>query len=43
MAVLEKEQVNYLRAVPEALQWELGQLLQRRGFPPRLRAYPGKA
>jgi ATP-dependent Lhr-like helicase len=42
VAVLEKEQVNYLRHVPEAQQWELQQLLQKRSFPPRLRAYLGK-
>jgi ATP-dependent Lhr-like helicase len=41
IAVLEKEQVNYLRSVPEAQQWELQQLLQKRSFPPRLRAYLG--
>jgi ATP-dependent Lhr-like helicase len=42
IAVLEKEQVNYLRSVPDARQWELQQLLHKRSFPPRLRAYIGK-
>jgi ATP-dependent Lhr-like helicase len=42
IAVLEKDQVNYLRKVSEAQQWELQQLLHRRSFPPRLRAYLGK-
>ncbi|HWK55570.1 MAG TPA: ATP-dependent DNA helicase, partial [Hyphomicrobiales bacterium] len=41
-AVLERDQVVYLRPVPQARQWELQQLLQRRNFPPRLRAYLGK-
>jgi len=42
IAVLEKDEVSYLRKVPENEQWELQQLLHKRSFPPRLRAYLGK-
>jgi ATP-dependent Lhr-like helicase len=42
IAVLEKEQVHYLRNVSEAQQWEVQRLLQKRSFPPRLRAYLGR-
>jgi len=42
VAVLEKDTVNYLRHVDDSQQWELQQLLQKRSFPPRLRAYLGK-
>jgi ATP-dependent Lhr-like helicase len=43
IAVLEKDQVNYLREVPAARHWELQQLLQKRHLQPRLRAYLGRA
>jgi ATP-dependent helicase Lhr and Lhr-like helicase len=42
VAVLEKDEVRHLRNGSAEQQWELQQLLQRRYFPPRLRAYLGK-
>jgi hypothetical protein len=42
VAVLEKDTARCLQAVHEDKQWEYQQLLQRRHYPPRLRAYLGK-
>ena len=42
VAVLEKETLRCLTGAAEDKHWELQQLLQRRYFPPRLRAYLGK-
>jgi ATP-dependent Lhr-like helicase len=42
VAVLEKETVRLLRGGREDEQWEIQQLLQKRTYPPRLRAYLGK-
>jgi hypothetical protein len=42
IAVLEKEEVKLLRGDNSAQQWELQKLLQKKTFPPRLRAYIGK-
>jgi ATP-dependent Lhr-like helicase len=42
VAVLEKDEVKLLRNQDSSVQWELQKLLQRRTFPPRLRAYIGK-
>lgn len=42
IAIMEKDNVRCLNSAAEAQQWELQQLLQRRYFPPRLRAYLGK-
>ena len=42
IAVLEKDEVKLLRASDSEKQWQVQQLLQRRYFPPRLRAYLGK-
>jgi ATP-dependent Lhr-like helicase len=42
VAVLEKEEVRLLRASDSEKQWQVQQMLQRRYFPPRLRAYLGK-
>jgi len=43
VAALEKDVAHCLDTADEARQWELQQLLQRRHFPPRLRAYLGKS
>lgn len=42
VAILEKDSVRCLNSRAEEQHWELQQLLQRRYFPPRLRAYLGK-
>jgi ATP-dependent Lhr-like helicase len=42
IAVLEKDEVRLLRASDSEKQWQVQQMLQRRYFPPRLRAYLGK-
>ncbi|HTQ99580.1 MAG TPA: hypothetical protein VMH83_06300, partial [Candidatus Acidoferrum sp.] len=42
VAVLEKDEVKLLRGGDSAQQWELQKLLQKKTFPPRLRAYIGK-
>jgi len=42
VAVLEKDEVRHLRTGNTDQQWVIQQLLQRRHFPPRLRAYLGK-
>ena len=42
VAVLEKDEVQFLRNTEAGQQWELQQLLHKRSFPPRLRAYLGK-
>jgi ATP-dependent helicase Lhr and Lhr-like helicase len=42
VAVLEKDNAHCLSPAQEARQWEFQQLLQRRHYPPRLRAYIGK-
>jgi len=42
IAVLEKDEVKLLRGDNSAQQWNLQKLLQKKTFPPRLRAYIGK-
>ncbi len=42
VAVLEKEEVRHLRNGDSEHQWQVQQMLQRRYFPPKLRAYLGK-
>ena len=42
VAVMEKDQVRHLRSDNTEQHWELQQALQRRHYPPRLRAYIGK-
>ncbi len=42
LAVLEKDEAKLLRSNDSARLWELQKLLQKRTFPPRLRAYIGK-
>jgi ATP-dependent Lhr-like helicase len=42
IAVLEKDEVKLLRGHDNSMQWELQKLLQKKTFPPRLRAYIGK-
>lgn len=42
LAVLEKDEVKMLRNQDSNMQWEAQKLLQRKTFPPRLRAYIGK-
>jgi ATP-dependent helicase Lhr and Lhr-like helicase len=42
IAVLEKDEVKLLRNHDSHMQWELQRLLQKKTFPPRLRAYIGK-
>jgi ATP-dependent helicase Lhr and Lhr-like helicase len=42
IAVLEKDEVKLLRDHDSNMQWELQKLLQKKTFPPRLRAYIGK-
>jgi len=42
IAVLEKDEVKLLRGDNSAQQWDLQKLLQKKTFPPRLRAYIGK-
>ena len=42
LAVLEKDEVKLLRDHDNATSWELQKLLQKKSFPPRLRAYIGK-
>ncbi len=42
IAVLEKDEVKLLRNHDSTTQWELQKLLQKKSFPPRLRAYIGK-
>jgi ATP-dependent Lhr-like helicase len=42
IAVLEKDEVKLLRTQDSTLQWDIQKLLQKKSFPPRLRAYIGK-
>lgn len=42
LAVLEKNEVRFLREVQEQEQWQLQQVLTQREFPARLRAYIGR-
>jgi ATP-dependent Lhr-like helicase len=42
VAVLEKDEVRHLRSGNGEQQWQVQQMLQRRSWPPRLRAYLGK-
>ncbi len=42
IAVLEKDEVKLLRNHDSGTHWELQKLLQKKTFPPRLRAYIGK-
>lgn len=42
VAVLEKDEVRHLRTGNSDQLWQVQQMLQRRYFPPRLRAYLGK-
>ncbi|MGA0805663.1 MAG: Lhr family helicase [Pseudohongiellaceae bacterium] len=42
VAILEKDTARCLNPAHESRQWEYQQLLQRRYYPPRLRAYIGK-
>lgn len=42
LAVLEKNEVRFLREVLEQEQWQLQQVLTQREFPARLRAYIGR-
>ena len=42
VAVLEKDTARCLQALHEDKRWDYQQLLQRRHYPPRLRAYLGK-
>ncbi len=42
VAVLEKDEVRHLRTGSNEQHWQVQQMLQRRYFPPRLRAYLGK-
>ena len=42
VAVLEKDDVRHLRTGSNEQHWQVQQMLQRRYFPPRLRAYLGK-
>jgi ATP-dependent Lhr-like helicase len=39
VALLDNEQVRFLREVPAELQWALEQLLRRHDVNPRLRSY----
>jgi ATP-dependent Lhr-like helicase len=41
LAVLEGNEVRFLREVEPDIQWQLQQVLQQRDFPSRLRAYIG--
>ncbi|MCP5344073.1 MAG: DEAD/DEAH box helicase [Pseudomonadales bacterium] len=42
LAVLEKNEVRFLREVDEKEQWQLQQVLTQRDYPTRLRAYIGR-
>ncbi|MCP5345011.1 MAG: DEAD/DEAH box helicase [Pseudomonadales bacterium] len=42
LAVLEKNEVRFLREVDEKEQWQLQQVLTQRDYPARLRAYIGR-
>ncbi|MDT8397597.1 MAG: DEAD/DEAH box helicase [Pseudomonadales bacterium] len=42
LAILEKDEVRFLRDIGPEQQWTLQQHIQRRCFPPRLRAYLGR-
>ena len=42
VAVMEKDEVRHLRSDKPEQQWDVQQLLLKRYFPPRLRAYIGK-
>jgi ATP-dependent Lhr-like helicase len=42
VAVMEKDEVRHLRSDKPDQQWDVQQLLLKRYFPPRLRAYIGK-
>jgi ATP-dependent Lhr-like helicase len=42
IAVMEKDEVRHLRSDNTEQHWEVQQALQRRHYPPRLRAYLGK-
>jgi len=42
LAVLQGNEVSFLKEIPADQQWKLQQLLLQRHFPPRLRSYLGK-
>lgn len=42
LAILEGKEFKPLRELPSGLKWEMQQAIQRRSFPPKLRAYLGK-